>query len=851
MQTILFLSANPKDTGRLRLDQELRDIAEGLQRAQKRDQFNLEQRLAMRPRDIQRAMLDVGPQIIHFSGHGVGEKGLVFEDEIGNAKLVDGAALAGLFELFADQINCVVLNGCYSEVQAKAIAQHIPYVIGMTQGIGDEAAIAFAVGFYDALGAGRDVEFAYKLGCAAIRLEGMTEHLTPVLLKQESTGEATVQIKPDIFSPSATPALPASSTNEPIEVSYSHKDDDLREEFVTHLANLKQQKITTWHDRAIEAGDEWERAFRSRTEVLLLQTVKEEIVSRLGQSLTNSVLINLSKEFQPSQVNRTWEVEVKIGSKPSETIPLETSILEIFDRSDIAGKLLILGDPGSGKTTMLLDLAESLVNRAEEIKDYPIPVLFSLSSWKNNRQKIEDWLVAELNFKYGVRASIAQKWLQDRRLLPLLDGLDELEASQQGFCIQAINRFLTSQFRPLHITVCSRRLEYEINDTKLLLNGAIFLQALSDEKIQFYFEKTGLQTIKQNFASDSEIWALLKSPLLLTLVTLAYQEISLRDWQALTSTDERRQYLLDAYIRRMFDRPIKNLFYKMENEPTKKQSQQWLTYLAKRLNAESQTEFFIERIQPTWLSSPIQKTLYYLLGAFFGALLGCLVFGLSGLVFGKSSGILFASIGTLTTGLGINLNGVNIRPVERLQLSNTNLRRRLIFGLTFGLTCSLVFWVSFDYFVGTDQGKIMGISSGLTAGLINFLYGGLSGPDIVVKNKPNQGIRDSFNNACISGLSLFLLFGLIGGLSGNLLYSIPGALIGGLSGWLIGGGLPAIQHFALRIVLWANGYIPWNYARFLNFSNERMLLQRTGGSYRFIHKLVLEQFTFYAVNKDR
>lgn len=114
-QTILFLAANPKATGWLRLDQELRDIAEGLRRAQKRDQFNLEQRLAVRPRDIQRAMLDVGPQIIHFSGHGEGEAGLLFEDEIGNAKLVDGAALAGLFELFADQITCVVLNGCYSE----------------------------------------------------------------------------------------------------------------------------------------------------------------------------------------------------------------------------------------------------------------------------------------------------------------------------------------------------------------------------------------------------------------------------------------------------------------------------------------------------------------------------------------------------------------------------------------------------------------------------------------------------------------------------------------------------------------------------------------------------------------
>ena len=183
-QSILFLAANPKDTTRLRLDQELRDIGEGLRRAQKRDQFHLEQRLAVRPRDIQRAMLDISPQIIHFSGHGAGKEGLVFEDEVGNTKLVDGEALAGLFELFADQIRCVVLNGCYSELQAKAIVNHIDYVIGMNQAIGDRAAIEFAVGFYDAIGAGRPIEFAHKLGCAAIRIAGITEHLTPVLLKK-------------------------------------------------------------------------------------------------------------------------------------------------------------------------------------------------------------------------------------------------------------------------------------------------------------------------------------------------------------------------------------------------------------------------------------------------------------------------------------------------------------------------------------------------------------------------------------------------------------------------------------------------------------------------------------------
>ncbi|MGF1514065.1 MAG: TIR domain-containing protein [Elainellaceae cyanobacterium] len=266
-QTILFLAANPKDTARLQLGQELRDIAEGLQRAQKRDQFELEQKLAVRPRDIQRAMLNVGPQIVHFSGHGEGEAGLKFEDEEGNTKLVDGAALARLFALFADQVSCVVLNGCYSQAQAEAIAQHIPYVIGMSEAIGDRAAIAFAVGFYDALGAGRDVEFAYKLGCTAVSLEGFDDYLTPVLLKRLPDEARSPSAIAAPVSPT-TPAPPVTSDG-PIEVfiSYSHKDDALQEELVTHLSSLRRQgKITAWHDRAVEAGAEWETQIRKKLE---------------------------------------------------------------------------------------------------------------------------------------------------------------------------------------------------------------------------------------------------------------------------------------------------------------------------------------------------------------------------------------------------------------------------------------------------------------------------------------------------------------------------------------------------------------------------------------------------------
>lgn len=183
-KVILILAANPKSMPTLRLDEEVREIDTGLRQANQRDRFHLEQRWAVRSRDVQNALLDIKPQVVHFSGHGGNEIGLILENEVGKAVAVSTEALAGLFELFADRVECVVLNACYSEVQAEAIANHIPYVIGMNKEIGDRAAIEFAVIFYAALGAGETVEFAYKLGCNAIQMAGIEEYLTPVLKKK-------------------------------------------------------------------------------------------------------------------------------------------------------------------------------------------------------------------------------------------------------------------------------------------------------------------------------------------------------------------------------------------------------------------------------------------------------------------------------------------------------------------------------------------------------------------------------------------------------------------------------------------------------------------------------------------
>ena len=213
-QKILILAASPVDQAKLRLDVETREIDQGLRRSRHRDKFQLEKQGAVRIDDLHRALLDTEPQIVHFCGHGTGEDGLVFEDELGNAKVASTEALANLFELFAGKIECVVLNACFSQVQASAIVQHVGYVIGMNKAIGDKAAIKFSIGFYDALGGGRSVEDAYKFGRYAIQAESISEHLTPVL-KTNTAWKSVLEKSSQLSNASATEDSSTEISNKP------------------------------------------------------------------------------------------------------------------------------------------------------------------------------------------------------------------------------------------------------------------------------------------------------------------------------------------------------------------------------------------------------------------------------------------------------------------------------------------------------------------------------------------------------------------------------------------------------------------------------------------------------------
>ena len=187
MKKILILAANPADTDKLRLDEEARSIENVHRKATFRGEIEIISKWAVRVDDLRSAVLYHKPNIVHFSGHGTGDDGLVLENKFGQKQLVTGESLAGLFKLFKDDVECVVMNACYSEVQAEAIHEHINCVIGMNYKIGDKAAIEFATGFYDALTNGRNYQDSFDFGKNALDLESIPESGIPQIKIKDNT----------------------------------------------------------------------------------------------------------------------------------------------------------------------------------------------------------------------------------------------------------------------------------------------------------------------------------------------------------------------------------------------------------------------------------------------------------------------------------------------------------------------------------------------------------------------------------------------------------------------------------------------------------------------------------------
>ncbi len=608
-----------------------------------------------------------------------------------------------------------------------------------------------------------------------------------------------------------------------------------------------------------------EHVARQNRRRLLNQMRTMWIEGVLEHSLHQAALMALDVQEQPDALAHPWHLESQETNQPPHPLPAGTSIVQVYDQA--WGSFLILGEPGAGKTTLLLELARTLVERAEADEHQPLPVVFPLSSWAQKHQPFADWLVEELATKYQVPRKVGKAWIDTDQILPLLDGLDEVAEEARPGCVQAINAYRERQREKgaAALVVCCRSQDYAALPTRVTLHQAVSIQPLTEDQIEGYVQsaKGQLAGLRQALHQDPELSELAQRPLMLSILTLAYQGAGPEELPMTGTREGQQQQVLVGYVERMLSH--RGIAKHASDEHTLR----WLRFLATQMQQRHQTVFFLEQLRPDWLVDRRRRLLFQLVFGLVGGLVGGLLVGLVsglgyrlvyGMVIGLVGGLIYGLVGGLFVGLAINQLD-ELRPNQGIGRSAQN---RLVLGLFYGLFFGLLLGLVGGLFNGLVIGLVLGLIYGLIYGRLNALAArraarprvGLFGrlfPNQLDKRprlRPNQRIWRSARNGLFFGLVGGLVVGLFNGLYLWLVHGLVIGLVGGLLTGLLTGlflglfyGLgDFLQHFALRFWLWRAGYLPWNVVAFLDEAAERHLLHKVGGGYIFVHRLLLDYF---------
>jgi len=218
---------------------------------------------------------------------------------------------------------------------------------------------------------------------------------------------------------------------------------------------------------------------RDRTRMLRRLRLRYEQL--LAQSLQGAVQVELGLVSRPTAIQNAVGLSMRLPDQPEQVLPPHISISEAYELAQ--QELLILGEPGAGKSTLLLELALHLTQQAEQDATQPLPILLPLSSWAANPRPLQDWLSEQFALLYDIPKDLSRQWVQRQQLLPLLDGLDEMQPAASAKCVAAINTYHREHLEPL--VVCSRTNEYETaaQRERLSLHSAIIVQPLSNDYV--------------------------------------------------------------------------------------------------------------------------------------------------------------------------------------------------------------------------------------------------------------------------------------------------------------------------------------------------------------------------------
>lgn len=343
------------------------------------------------------------------------------------------------------------------------------------------------------------------------------------------------------------------------------------------------------------------------------------ITNVLERSVSHAALLDPRVRMEPGAVEPPWRRYLEVAGRPARTLPPDTAIARVF--GEVGRMLLILGEPGAGKTTTLLTLARECIEHAERDPAAPVPVVLNLSSWTGSRP-FRDWLAGELSRGYNVGRSFARRWLREHRLLLLLDGLDEVVEGRRAACVEALHAFVEEHGVP-GLAVCCRSTEYGALPVRLKLGGAVLLLPLERAHVDAYLDAAGpaLGGLRSALARNAELSRLSTSPLMLSIMTLAFRGLSADAlWFGEASTrEELREEIFGRFVDRLFvlrERPDAGF--------SRERVEDGLRWLASGM-MDRGSVFAVELMQPEWLTP--RQLLPYAVGSRVGAATAVMVVG--------------------------------------------------------------------------------------------------------------------------------------------------------------------------------------------------------------------------------
>ena len=325
----------------------------------------------------------------------------------------------------------------------------------------------------------------------------------------------------------------------------------------------------------------------------------------LERTVHAEAMIAIGKEGVDDAVDVPWSRHVQLGLGLARIDDeWHSSILEVFAQT---GRfLLILGEPGSGKTITLLELTRDLMALRAQGVEYAVPVVVSLSTWRAHYGDFSNWCVSALSATYQVPKKLARSWLSGHRLTLMLDGLDEVPAKERDTCVAAINVFVTGTGAPGVVVTC-RSGEHAALATPVRLSGGVRLKPLTDMQIDEYLDHAGprLDGLRDVLHYTDELRMLARTPLMLSIMCLAYADapdhVVRIAAPVLKGSESRahgyREALFDLYLDQMFR-------YRKVAARQRERIERHLSWVARSMQRRGTSAFWLEGLQPTWLNWP-------------------------------------------------------------------------------------------------------------------------------------------------------------------------------------------------------------------------------------------------------